>query len=95
MKNHSYNSGYVSQQWSFEPVLHYMTFDICVSVDVLVAGESTLAHKSGSKPKQPEPVQSHDIRHHLASLHKERKNEDPKAILADRIKTLRRILRKL
>ncbi|KAK2164336.1 hypothetical protein LSH36_65g00001 [Paralvinella palmiformis] len=61
----------------------------------VVAGESTLAHKPGSKPKPPEPELSHDIRQHLASLHKERKNEDPKAILADRIKMLRRILRKL
>ena len=47
------------------------------------------------KEKEVEDEVSHDIRDHMGKLHKQRKSEDPKTLRADRIKTLRRLLRKL
>ena len=49
------------------------------------------------KPRREYPVDklTHDIRDYLPLLHKQRKSEKPEAVKIDRIKTLRKIMKKL
>ena len=58
-----------------------------------------VAHDDAPPPAQvkenPTNTMSHDIRDYMAKLHKQRQSEDPEAIQRDRIKLLRRLLKKL
>ena len=49
------------------------------------------------KPRKEYPIDNitHDIRDYLPLLHKQRKSEKPEAVKMERIKTLRKILKKL
>ncbi|XP_071493656.1 cyclic nucleotide-binding domain-containing protein 1-like [Diadema antillarum] len=62
------------------------------------SGPTVVRSKKKKHPKEEEEVEdsiSHDIREHMAKLHKERKIVDPVIIQANRIKDLRTILKKL
>ena len=56
-------------------------------------GDNQPAKHRASSDEQQEP--SHDIRDFLPLLHEQRRSENPVAIRAEDIKTLRRLLRKL
>jgi hypothetical protein len=56
----------------------------------------TKASKTVSvKTEKSEQGISHDIRDHMALLHRRRLSEDPRAVKSQHIKTLRRLLKKL
>ena len=48
-----------------------------------------------TKKQNPTDEMSHNVSDYMAKLHKQRQSEDPEAIKRDRIKLLRKLLKKL
>ncbi len=65
---------------------------------VPLADSTVLEQQQQSQlPKKPpsQGEESHDIRDHLCKLHKQRRSVNPEAAKTERIKLLRKVLRKL
>ncbi|XP_071957962.1 cyclic nucleotide-binding domain-containing protein 1-like [Antedon mediterranea] len=70
------------------------THSLLAATNISTGCLSTLSNHE-KKETPPAEVISHEIKDHMALLHKERKIADPEVIKKNRIKDLRRLLRKL
>ncbi len=68
-------------------------------VPIVPLADSTVSEQQqqSQSPKKPpsQGEESHDIRDHLCKLHKQRRSVNPEAAKTERIKLLRKVLRKL